>query len=151
MQFSVERQGHMAWVLVNLSFMTDPIFCYWYYYPAIHFSHDSASVAFALPNLVVAFNLCDIIQLSRKSSACWETQWLFNDSLKMSSYDQEQCLKYFAKNTFLSQAVLSWFHPGYLGIHHQIFRSSTGRCADTVDTEGVWQISYLLPYLMAAG
>lgn len=70
MQFSVERQGHVAWVLVNLSFMTDPIFCYWYYYQAIHFFHDSASAAYALSNLVVAFNLCDIIQLSRKSSAC---------------------------------------------------------------------------------
>lgn len=69
----------------------------------------------------------------------------------MSSYEQEQCLKYFAKNTLVSQAVLSWSHPGHLGIHHQIFRSSTGRCAGTVDTEGVWQISYLLPYVMAAG
>lgn len=82
MQFSVERQGHMAWVLVNLSSMTDSIFSYEYYYPAIHFSRDSASVALALPNLVVAFNLCDIIQLSRKSSTRWEAQWLFNDSIK---------------------------------------------------------------------
>lgn len=142
----------MAWVLVNLSFMTHSIFCHWYYYQAIHFSHDSVSVALALPNLVVAFNLHGIIQLSRKCSVRWEAQCLFNDGHK------EWVL--ISKNIVLSTLLKT---PFFLRLHYhvpvqgtwaftrQVSRwRLTGRYAETVDTEWAWPLNFM-PFPLSNG
>lgn len=145
MQFGTERQGHMAWVLVNLSFMTDPIFCCWYYYQAIHFSHDCASVALALPNLVVAFNLRGIIQLSRKCSARWEAQCLFNGGHK----EWVLVSKDIVLSTLLKTLLFPRLHyhvpvQGTRAFTRQVSRwRLTGRYTETADTEWAWPLNFM--------
>lgn len=65
MKFSAEPSCvNMVWLLDNLFFVTDSIFCFWHDYTGAHLSTETTLVFFAWASSVVAFNLCNIIHLS---------------------------------------------------------------------------------------